>query len=170
MSIGVRMLERMQHSFEVEGNLPTQDEPSVVTLGTGSRAVRAEVCAYDSLGVALHTLSVVGDNSDTPLEELAQSISRRVRYLWEPLALIERDLERDQVQMRSVPPLIEDDTIEFYEGLLTRQNGASHLHLVRYRQPKGQGRRTRMPITLTHDIFRRLVNDLSAILQTPETE
>ncbi|RME47096.1 MAG: hypothetical protein D6791_06680 [Chloroflexi bacterium] len=170
MSIGIKALEHMQHLVVESGNRPTQEKPLTITLQDERTGVEAEVYAYDSLGVSLGTLSVWGDNRDASLETLAQAISKRVIYLWEPLALIERDLARDQVQMRSSPPLVEDKKIEFYEGRLTRHNGVPRVQFFRYRLPNNEYRRTQVPITLTHEVFRRLIDDLSTILQTPESE
>ncbi|MFQ5854799.1 MAG: hypothetical protein ACE5LU_04030 [Anaerolineae bacterium] len=170
MSVGFKILERMRYFIDVEGNTPTQEQPFTVALREGHIGVEAEVIAYDSLGVALHGLTVWGDGREASLEALAQTISRRVTYLWEPLALIERDLEREQVQMRSAPPLIEDKTVEYYEAMLTRQEGSPRIHMARYRQQNGQTRRVRVPITLTHQVFRRLVDDLVTILRALETE
>ena len=162
------MLERIQHVIELEGITPAEDQPLMVAWRNGQIEVTAEVCAYDGLGVSVHALTVQGDRSDVPLEGLATIISERVTYLWESLALIE--LDREQVQMRSAPPLAEGKTIAFYEGQLTRQAGSSRLHLIRCRHQTGEARRTRIPITLTHETFRRLVNDLGTILQMPESE
>lgn len=170
MTNGAKTLERIRYSVQVEGTTPTYDRPLTVALHEEHTGVEAEVCAYDSLGVALHGLTVWGDNRAASLETLAKTISERVTYLWEPLALIERDLEREQVQMRSAPPLIEDKAIEFYEGQLTRQAGSPRIHMARYRRENGQARRVRVPVILTHAIFRRLVDDLSTILRAPETE
>lgn len=166
MRVGAKMLERMRHLIEKEENTPSPEKMLTVTLREGPIEVKAEVSSYDSLGVALHALTVSGDNSDTALETLAQTISQRITYLWEPLALIERDLEREQAQLRSAPPLIEDKTIEFYEGQLFRQDGSLRIHLVRYRQRRGQMRRDRIPILLTHEVFRRLVDSLAGILRS----
>ncbi len=165
MSVGVKMLKQMRHQMEAKGGAPTWAQSVKIALQEEPIQVEADVSAYDTLGVALRGLRVRGD-SDAPLEKLAQAIGERVTYLWEPLALIEQDLERERVQMRSAPPLIEDGAIEFYAGDLTRQA----VRLTRYRQESGQRRRDRVAITLTHEIFRRLVDDLAGILHTPARE
>lgn len=170
MSVGAKTLEQIRQPIEAEGGGPTQENPLKVTVEEGPARVEAEVSAFDTLGLALRALTVQGDNDAAPLETLAQTISERVTYLWEPLALIERDLEREQVQMRSAPPLVEEKAIEFYEGELMRRDGTPRMRLVRYRQENNETRRKRIPITLTQAAFRRLVDDLSAILGTPATE
>lgn len=167
MSVGFKTLERVRYFIEVEGNTPTSEQPFAVALRDADSRVEVEVVAYDTLAMALSGLTVWGDNAETSLEELAQSISQRVTYLWEPLALIERDLELEEVQMRSAPPLIDDDAIEFYECRLTRTDGSPQAHLVRYRRQNGGGRRVTVPITVTHQVFQRLVDDLTAILRAP---
>ena len=170
MSIGSKMLEQMRQIIASEGNAPSTEHPLAVTLAEEHAGVVAEVRAFDSLALSLNSLTVWGDHRDASLEALAQDISRQVTYLWEPLALIERDLEREEVQMRSAPPLVEEKAIEFYEGRLTRQAGNPRLHLVRYRRSNGERRRLSVPITLTHDQFRRLIDDLATILRAPAAE
>lgn len=164
------MLESVRQVIQEGGNTPTQAKPLTVTLQEGHAGVEAEVFAFDTLGVSLRGLTVSGDNREASLEALAQTISRHVTYLWEPLALIERDLKRQEVQMRSTPPLVKDKAIEFYEGRLTRRDRTPRFHLVRYRRQNGESRRTSAHITLTHEVFRRLVDDLASILQAPEPE
>ena len=164
------MLERVRQVIQEGGNTPTQAKPLTVTLQEGHAGVEAEVFAFDTLGVSLRGLTVSGDNREASLETLAQTISRHVTYLWEPLALIERDLEREEVQMRSAPPLVEDKTIAFYEGRLTRRDGSPRFHLARWRRQNGGPGRARLPIVLTHQVFCRLVDDLAGILRAPEPE
>lgn len=169
MNVGARTLEQIRHAIQDSGYAPAPDRPLTVALDEEGTRVEAQVLAYDSLGVAVQGLTVWGDNRVASLEALSKTISQRVTYLWEPLALIERDLERDEVQIRSAPPLAEDKTVEFFEGRLTRHDGSLRLHLVRLRQADRQARRANVPITVTHQVFRRLVNDLAAILRAPET-
>lgn len=170
MSVGAKMLDRMSYLSQEGDTPPTHENPLTVALQEEHASVEAEVYAFDRLGVSLRGLTILGDNRDAGLEALAQTINQRVTYLSEPVALVERDLDREEVQMRSAPPLADDRAIEFYEGRLTRQDGSPHLHLVRYRQEHGEPRRVGMPITLTHNVFRRLVDDLAAILRAPATD
>lgn len=169
MSIGTKILERMQQQIEVEGVASDQARPTKVALREGPIRVEAEISAYDTLGVAVHALTMWGNN-DASLQTLAKTISERVTYLWEPLALIERDLEHQTAQMRSAPPLVEETAIEFYEGELSRQDGTLRMRLVRYRQENGERRRTGETIKLTHEAFRRLVDDMAGILRAPQSE
>lgn len=168
MSVGARMLEHMRYLIVERGNTASREKPLTVTLHEKRVGVEAEVYAYDNLGMALGGLTVQGDNRHASLETLAQSISRRVTYLWEPLALTERDVEHEKVQMRSAPPLVEDKTIEFYEGWLTRHDGSPRVHLARYRRENEPAPTVQVPITLTHETFRRLVDDLATVLRAPE--
>lgn len=172
MNVGSEMAARMRYFFEVEGNTPAREQPFTIGLCRDDARVEVEVVAYDSLAVALQQLKVWGDPGDASLEKLAATIGERVTYLSEPLALIERDIERRQAQLRSRPPFVRDETIEFYEGQLMGEEGGAQdtavcFQLVRYRQPKGQRHRTRIPMTLTHEVFQHLVADLATILRSP---
>lgn len=164
------MLERMSYLIQEGDTTPTHEKPLTVAVQEEHAGVEAEVYAFDRLGVSLSGLTVWGDNRDVDLEGLARTINQRVTYLSEPVALVERDLERQEVQMRSAPPLAGDRAIEFYEGRLTRQDGSPRLHLARYRHEHGEPRRAPVPMTITHQVFQLLVDDLATILQVPQTE
>jgi hypothetical protein len=164
MSIGAKMLKQMQYLIDAHADAPAPAKPLDLTLWEDPIQVQAQVSAYDTLGVALQALTVRCSPGDAPLETVARAINERVTYLWEPLALIERDLEREQAQMRSAPPRVDDEAIEFYEGELSRQNGSLQLRLLRYRRKNGQTRSEQVPLTLTHDVCRRLTDDVAGIL------
>lgn len=164
MSIGTSVLEEIHATIDRRGETPTAAQPLRVRVDATPTAVEVEVRAYDTLAVAVNRLEVWGDSS-AALELLAQAISRTVSYLWEPLAMIERDRDLNRVAMRSAPPLVEDDTVEFYHGELTRSAHGVHFDLVRLRQANGERRRTGTPLTLTHATLRRLIDDLAAILR-----
>lgn len=163
MTIGARTLEQIHTAIDVRGETPTAARPLGVNVAANSARVETEVRAYDTLAVALNHLDVWGDSA-TATVRLAQAISQTISYLWEPLAMIERDLDMDRVEMRSAPPLVEDGDIEFYHGELTRHAEGVHFHLVRLRQTDGDRRRTQIPVTLTHATLRRLIDDLATIL------
>jgi hypothetical protein len=162
------MLEWMNHFIEVEGNKLAEDNPLSVTFSAGPVEVQAEVSAYDSLAMALNALMVSSARSDLSLEAVAQSIAQRITYLWESLVLIEKDIERDEVLMRSAPPFIEDGAVIFCQARLVREAGCTKIHLTRHQQLKGQARRRSFPIMVTHEVFRRLVDDLSTALHEAE--
>jgi hypothetical protein len=165
MSIGATTLEKIRTAIAVEGGTPIEVYPVDVRITSDSATVEAEVRAYDTLAVALNHLDVQGDSATAP-ERLAQTISQTVGYLWEPLAMIERDLETGRVEMRSAPPLIKGSDIEFYRGELMPQAEGVRLHLIRLRQTDDDRRRTQIPLVLTHATLRRLIDDLAAILGT----
>lgn len=168
MNIGAKMLKQMQHLIDAHADAPAPAKPLDLTLREGPIQVQAQVSAYDTLGVALQTLTIQSHAGSASLEAVARAIHERVTYLWEPLALIERDLEREQAQMRSAPPRVDDAAIEFYEGELSRQNGALQLRLLRYRRKNDQTRSEQIPLTLTHAVCRRLTDDVAGILSGTE--
>ena len=170
MQVGNQLLGKIQQFIEQEGRKPTPDAPLSVRVQAGTTKVEAQVSAFDSLGVAFRTLEISRENPQTSLEAIAQTASDRITYLWEPLALLERDLDRERIQLRSSPPYVDSEAIAFYEARLSRQNGRVHVQMTRYRQVKGQKRRAQIPVTLTHEAFQRLVNDLDLALSTSETE
>lgn len=94
------------------------------------------------------------------LQQLSESLSKRLTYLLEPIAPIEADGDQCVVQMRSTPPQKDDDGRSYYE-LLVQRGGA--LSLVRYRKETGDTRQ-RIPAQLTGEVLVRLVGDLDAAL------
>ena len=169
MHIGATIVERTRQFIALEGTPLSFEQPLAMGVQEGSVRVEAEVCALDSLGIALRGLTAWGDAQGMALHTLAETIAERITYLPERLAPIERDLERGVVQMRSAPPLVENSSVEYYEITLTRSADQTRMHLARYRREDGQRRRRSVPIVLTHGLFQRLADDLAALLHTPDT-
>ena len=114
-------------------------------------------CAFTTLAVASDVLAGV---SNDRLKTLADTLSRRINYLLEPVNPIEVDPEQCVVQLRSVPPQKDDGQTSYYE-LHVRRGG--QIDLCRYRKDKGQPRQI-VPAHVTREVLLRLVADFSAVL------
>ena len=155
-------------------NLKTQLEQSfsnnttsgeeIVALTADPRSLHCHVAERNALAVGFYELRIatpeLADVSVPRLQQLSEAISARLTYLLEPIAPIEADADRCTVQMRSNPPLKDDDGRSYYE-LMARRGG--ELHLVRYRKEPG-GPRERTIATVTTEVLTRLVGDLEAAL------
>ena len=99
-----------------------------------------------------------GALSTDQLKTLGENLANRLHYLLEPVAPIEIDSDGVVLQMRSVPPTDEGNKVRSYYELLVR---SEQLALRRYTAAQS-GSRSDSEMTLTHEIFGRLMTDLAA--------
>ena len=168
MNIGTTLLNKVRNAIDGESQSLIVGQPLVVSIHANSAAIEARVNAFDTLGIALSGLVIQNPIGTSRLDDLARTVCERITYLWEPLMLIEYDLDQRRADMRSAPPFVDDEVISYYEGQLTEQNGSASLKLSRFAKSKHAQRRSEVPLTLTHEAFRRLVDDLHDILQDPD--
>lgn len=92
--------------------------------------------------------------SDEAASDVAENLVRRVDYLLEPLAIIERDPRESQIQIRSQTPSTDGNSRRYYEVNVDRQG----VSIERY-QASGNSREND-DINLTRESFERLCRDL----------
>jgi len=135
-----------------------------ITVAEGPRILRCEVDQCDPMAAAMYKFVLESNelaNADVAvLQQASQSLCERVNYLLEPISPIETDAESCLVQMRSSPPLKNDSGHCYYE-LLLRRGGS--IALSRYEKQPGEIR-TKVPVTLTHEVLARLSEDFSATI------
>jgi hypothetical protein len=134
-----------------------------IRLDHAAQHLVCELEAVDSLACAFTRLSVTGDRlAGATMDELAtaaETLSRRLTYLLEPISPIEHDADRCVVQLRSNPPQKEGDRASYYELLVCRSGEVS---LARYaKQPGGQ--RELVPAHVTREVLLRLAGDFAAV-------
>jgi hypothetical protein len=124
--------------------------------------VVGEVLEINSLSCALRELKLQTDAlagaSADDLRRLGDSLSSRLQYLLEPISTLELDRDGFTLQLRSNPPQQDDDARSYYELMVRRNSG---IQLCRYRKHPGQPRQ-RIPLSLTREVFSRLVHDFDA--------
>ncbi|GAA4437782.1 hypothetical protein [Bremerella cremea] len=86
--------------------------------------------------------------------DVAENLVRRVDYLLEPLAIIERDPAESQIQIRSQKPTQDGDSRRYYEMNVDGQG----ISIQRYKTT-GTGRESE-EIHLTRESFERVCRDL----------
>jgi hypothetical protein len=137
--------------------------PWKVGVDEGDVEVAVELTAMESLACAFDRLEVRNRAwAGKPIAEIklvAEDLSKRLTYLLEAIRPIETDVEQCVVQMRSSPPRREEDKSSYYELIVER---AGALSLRRYEKPAGEVRR-QVPILLTREVFRRLLEDFAAV-------
>jgi len=92
------------------------------------------------------------------VEQIAANLAKRLTYLLEPISPIETDADQCVVQMRSNPPRKNEHRTSYYE-LQVRRGGT--INLCRYEKLPGDVRQ-QVPIHVTREVFRHLIDDFSA--------
>lgn len=144
-------LDRLLASGGATGN-------HLLQLSASGGRVDCELVALDSIGCSLREVRWVADGQYPPsqLQSIADWICRQVRYLVEPLRVIETDAEGTQMQIRSDPPTRQLHARVYYEAVVD----ASGVALRRYSAPPGTPRQI-IAMQLTREVLGRLVSDLA---------
>lgn len=125
--------------------------------------VSVDFTTVDTLSCALNDLRINKSSlrgaTDAELQAWAGEVVRRVTYLLEPLAVLEYDAASQSVLVRSQPPTQTPDAIMYYEAVV---GAPGHLSLKRYSAPKSDPGRQTVDLQMTHEVLRRLVEDLAA--------
>lgn len=131
----------------------------LLQVDTDAGRVEADIVAADAIGCSFQTLgystSQLADAPLTRLKEISDALTKKLTYLLEPIGLIEADLDRCSVQLRSTPPKKDEDGASYYE-LLVRRGG--DITLSRYMKKPGQLRQI-VPANVTREVLVRLAED-----------
>jgi hypothetical protein len=136
------------------------------TLGiaAGELHLVCELADTNPLAVELTRLSVstskLAQAKIEQLAEISRKLSARVTYLLEAIGPVELDAESCTVQLRSVPPLREEEGTSYYE-ILVRKGG--EVALCRYQKVSGEPRRV-IPAIVTREVLYRLAEDFEVVL------
>ena len=124
--------------------------------------LHCELIAHDTLACAFERFelqsAVLATAEIDRLKTVAESLSRRLTYLLEPISPVEVDAGQCVVQLRSNPPQRDDNGASYYELLVQR---GGRLSLCRWLKEPGAVRRA-VPAQVTREVFLRLVADFSA--------
>ncbi|MDX1965185.1 MAG: hypothetical protein SFX18_18720 [Pirellulales bacterium] len=155
------MLLRQSIQSELASWLLPLAFPRTLQVSAGPVRFQAELTAADQLAVAFQDFSVTLDRLSranlTELKAVAESLSRKLTYLLEPISPIEVDADQCLVQLRSVPPQRDENGSTYYE-ILVRRGGT--LSLVRYHKAKDAPREV-IPAQVTREVFARLAEDFA---------
>jgi hypothetical protein len=153
------------------------DEAGVRTfdIGGADGAPSARVALFDAdrysaslrmITVAAGQLPPLGDEpgtADARLATLASGVIAQLAYLEEPLAVVERDAAEAQAQIRSHPPLREDEQLSYWEVALTVGERPS-ASIARYHWAPGMPEREPQPYPAAFPLVARIVDSLAAAL------
>lgn len=140
------------------------NRPRTIRLSCDGVTLECAVRHVDSIGCALDHVAVefpdAGARPTADIEAISARLCQDLRYLLEPLQILEIDRQEHQCQARSQPPSRQPAGSSYYELLV----GGHRLSLYRYHAPQGQAR-TAIPINLTRETLGRLADDLVAATQ-----
>jgi hypothetical protein len=152
---------KSQAEAVLNGIAPFQQGHQPLTAANSNCRLSAELVALDALALAFEHLTVASDALATAsveqLKKVADTLSKRLTYLLEPISPIEVDADQCVVQLRSNPPQRDDNGTQYYE-LLVRRGG--ELSLRRYQKQSG-GDRQLVPAHVTRQVFMRLISDFA---------
>ena len=153
-------LQRLVGSVFSTPQTVSVDDGQGVRLTMEFTAIDSMSCAF--LQIELFAPALSGAAFDV-LKKWGEALSRRITYLLEQIAPLELDPQGGQVLIRSTPPDKLPDGTQYYEIQLSSQPGGNFT-LRRYRSIKGVPGRDPVPITVTHQVLLKLVEDLVATL------
>jgi hypothetical protein len=134
-----------------------------LSASEGGVRLDADLVALDALALAFDHVTVTRDAlAAAPIEQLkklADTLSKRLTYLLEPISPVEVDADQCVIQMRSSPPQRDDNGTRYYE-LLVRRGG--QFSLRRFEKQPGNVRQP-IPAQVTREVFLRLVDDFAAV-------
>ena len=180
MSIAKELIQAIEVAIRSKS---FDDRNSVVRLGkqgsylfdwkSGEVALKGELLQEDSIGVLVNWLELYKDvnaetDSATYLKEAGEAIVARIRYLNEPLRVVEMDTTTNAIQIRSEKPLKEEGHISYFEMILKTGKWFGYRNYIsvhRYSQkPDEEPSREVVAFPVTKLQFEKLLNDLIEIL------
>jgi hypothetical protein len=154
-------LDRIAHELASR----TIQPPAELELPWAGGQLVCRLHAVEKLACQWAELSLTGQlppSADpTELKRRGVALAERLRYLEEPVGLLEVDHQAHEALLRSVPPLREGQVRRYYELLA----GPSAVRVVRV-EVGPDGVRRRIPATTTLTILSRLAGDLAAWFDT----
>jgi hypothetical protein len=152
--------------------LEHEHNTSQLLLQDADQSVRLELFDYDRYSVTLHMLEVgtpalaaVADTQSV-LSAYAAEVARELSYLEEPLAVWELESREQVAQLRSFPPLREDEEISYWEVTLTAGTEGTErsARIMRYRWAPGMAEREVVAYPATFALIARMTDSLSSAL------
>ena len=161
--MGMNIREQLQQTLDsINPANVKNSQPQTVTLAHHTGQFDAELVALDSMACRATNVQLLNSrfekSSMSELRQVAQQLASRLIYLLEPITPIEIDEDQVTVQLRSNPPLRDEDGRQYYELLVSR----SGLRLCRYRQAAEKSREN-IPADLTREILCRLAEDFLTV-------
>jgi len=132
-----------------------------IELTTGFDGINTNITLsdYDTYSVVMKEL-MVHQAASVNLQQWADRVVERVTYLDEALAIIEFDPHQQVAQLRSVEPYQIDDTLTYWEVMLSVEEQPT-AQVARYLWEPTTAERTILAHPITYGTVARLVQDVS---------
>ena len=130
-----------------------------ILASAGSLQVRVQLADSDRLGCLLERLEI-RPTQGCLLQIDPLWIEKEIRYLGEPLKIIEIEKFQGKAILRSFPPRRENGTVHFFELVIDPREGLSFNRLS---YDRALGSRTQTPVPLTRETLERLLADLVSL-------
>lgn len=134
-----------------------------VGLEIDFRAVESLSCAFRELRFTAPSLR---DASLDVLQTWSKVVCERITYLLEHIGPLEVDPLSMTVLIRSTPPERDGGRVSFYE-IVVQPTGC--LSLRRFSRTRGESERQPQDIRVTHEVLRKLVQDLVSSVPAPDS-
>ncbi|QDV52414.1 hypothetical protein [Gimesia fumaroli] len=139
-------------------------QPTTVTLAAkGKIEINIDFTSVDSMSCSFQEIRVnvpsLSQSTYDKLKEWGQKLCQRITYLLENIGPLEYDEDAGQVLIRSTPPDQNQAGTQFYEIILS-SHANGNFSLKRFASQPGQGGRTQVDLQVTHEVLRKLVDDL----------
>ena len=138
--------------------------PRSILLKSGSQnQMEIDLTAVDSMSCSVSEIRIlvpalVNAGFDD-LKKWSDDLCNRITYLLEGIGPLELDPNSSTVLIRSTKPEKDTGHLRYYEIMLQAQSGGNFtLHRYEYNDEASQ--RKKVDLKLTHEILRKLVNDL----------
>jgi hypothetical protein len=155
------MGQKLTDTLESMAGLTAAQPQTIRVTEIGDDVLELDLTAVDRMSCSFRELrlqmpALYGKSFDS-LKSWAHEICKRVTYLLEQIGPQELDPETGQVLIRSTPPEKNPGQTRFYEVMLS---SPGTLSLRRYCTRPGQIEREQIDLQATHEVARKLVNDL----------
>ena len=139
-------------------------QPRTVTLAAKDKielmldftSVDTMSCSFQEIRVNVPALTQATFDK---LKEWGQKLCQRITYLLENIGPLEYDEDAGQVLIRSTPPDQKPAGTRFYEVILS-SHANGNFSLKRFESQKGQSGRIQVDLQVTHEVLKKLVEDL----------
>jgi hypothetical protein len=135
--------------------------PHEMTLNLPNGTLQCMIAAADAIGCAVDRIRLsLADHTRWELprmRSMADQLCKQLRYLVEPLQVIEVDTDQPLVQARSQPPSRDAQRISSYYELLV---APQVITMLRFSAPRGESRQA-VAMYLTREVLSRLLQDMA---------
>ncbi|MBI5761716.1 MAG: hypothetical protein HZA46_24665 [Planctomycetales bacterium] len=162
------LIDKVSESLAQLKGLESAEPKSVTWLDNTKVSLEIDFVAVESLSCAFRELRFAAtdlrDASLGILQSWSKTVCEQITYLLEHIGPLEVDPLSMTVLIRSTPPERDGGKVSFYE-IVVQPSGC--LSLRRFSRTRGEPERQPQDIRVTHEVLRKLVQDLVSSVPAP---